>query len=277
MALVFCSKALQVASTEGLLLAAYQKQAGPQRRVSAEDSLSSLELDSITAVSLSMAVEEILQQIPHDWRSLTIAELALVRDQPPEDASASGLGALPVVKGATNGNPRGIGFWQLVKEDFVTHESDWLSQGFWTVFNLRFGNWRMSQPKVLRVPLTVLYRFHRRLVQMFCGIKLEYTVKLGRRVKLEHFGGMILGAKAIHDDVTIRQNTTFGIKDLSNLQGKPVTQRGVNIGAGAVIVGDITVGRFSVLGPNVVVDKDIPPFSIVSAAATEVNSMEVSA
>lgn len=168
------------------------------------------------------------------------------------------------VKGSTNTNPPELSFWQLIKEDFITHESDFFSQGFWALFNNRFGNWRMDVSlKVLRIPLTILYRAHRRMIQIFCGIKLDYTVQVGRRVKIEHFGGMILGAKKIGNDVILRQNTTLGIKKLTDLEGKPTIEDGVSIGAGAVIVGDVTIGKNSIIGPNVVLFKDVPENSIV--------------
>jgi len=104
----------------------------------------------------------------------------------------------------------------------------------------------------------------RKMAQVFCGIKLDYTVQVGRRVKLEHFGGMILGAKKIGDDTIIRQNTTFGIRDISDLSAKPIIEKGVNIGAGVVIVGDVVIGRHSVIGPNCVVSESVPAFSVVT-------------
>ncbi|WP_232520810.1 hypothetical protein [Rhodobacter sp. CZR27] len=77
-----------------------------------------------------------------------------------------------------------------------------LSQGFWALFWHRFGNWRMGvRPKLLRAPLSLAYRFGFLGCQWFCGIMLPYTCRVGRRVRLEHFGGMILVAQAIGDDV----------------------------------------------------------------------------
>lgn len=252
------------------LLAAFQRVAGDTLHVEPTDNFTSLGLDSIVAVKLSMVIEKLLGEIPKDWRSKSISELSELSElYVNEEAETEGYTHQSVAPGTINDNPKTIGFWQLVKEDFVTHERDWLSQGFWAVFNHRFGNWRMGiSNRWLRAPLSVSYRVHRRLIQLLCGIKLDYTVTLGRRVKLEHFGGMILGAKSIGDDVTIRQNTTFGVKNLSQLHGKPTIENGVNIGAGAVIVGEITVGRFTVIGPNAVVDRDVPPFSVVLAAPT---------
>ena len=142
--------------------------------------------------------------------------------------------------------------------------SDLFAQGFWALAIHRFGNWRMSvRWKVVRAPLTLLYRILAKGCQIFCGIHLPYTVQVGRRVKLEHFGGMILVARRIGNDVIIRQNTTFGIRTLADLNAKPTIEDDVRIGAGAVIVGDIVVGRGSFIGANAVVDCDVPPNSKV--------------
>jgi acyl-coenzyme A synthetase/AMP-(fatty) acid ligase/serine acetyltransferase len=254
------------------LLFLYQRVAGNGVVVREDDDFDGLGLDSISAVRLGMEVEKVIGSLPRDWRKTPIRYLGdgkLNFSDRNNNVDSLQRVVAPQEKGTTNENPSDIGFWSLIKEDFRTHESDWFSQGFWAVANHRFGNWRMGiQSKIARAPMTIIYRFHRKLVQIFCGIKLDYTVRLGRRVKLEHFGGMILGAKSIGDDVVIRQNTTIGVRDLSDLVNKPVIEQGVNIGTGAVIVGNITVGRYSVIGPNAVVDKNIPPFSYVSAAAS---------
>ena len=165
--------------------------------------------------------------------------------------------------GVSNENPKGVGFWALVAEDYRTHGSDPLSQGFWALFWHRFGNWRMGLPKVLRAPATILFRIGRKLVEWLCGVYLPYTVRVGRRVRLEHFGGMILVAQAIGDDVIIRQNTTFGIIGLDGLQNRPVIGNGVEIGAGAVILGSIHVGNHAIIGANAVVTRHVPAGAVV--------------
>ncbi len=162
--------------------------------------------------------------------------------------------------GYLNMNPKDIGFWGLVGEDFATHNRKIFAQGFWALFWHRFGNWRMGvKSGLLRAPLTMIYRIMYQLVQWFCGIDLPYTVVVGRRVKLEHFGGMILIADEIGDDVIIRQNTTFGIRGPDAPFDRPKIEDGVQIGAGAVLVGDITIGAGALVGANAVVVKDVPP------------------
>ena len=166
--------------------------------------------------------------------------------------------------GRQNSNPPGIGFWALVAEDFRTHDRDWFAQGFWALFWHRFGNRRMAvRPKLLRAPLSLIYKLGEKSCQWFGGILLPYPVRVGRRVKLEHFGGMILVAQTIGDDVIIRQNTTFGIANLQALTARPVIGNGVEIGAGAVILGGIHVGDGAVIGANAVVVRPVPAGAVV--------------
>ena len=161
--------------------------------------------------------------------------------------------------GTRNCNPEGISFWALVAEDFRTNDSDLLSQGFWTLFWHRFGNWRMSvRPKLLRAPLSLVYRIMFKMCEWVAGMMLPYTVRVGRRVRLDHFGGMILVAHTIGDDVILRQNTTLGIARTSENQSRPIIGAGADIGAGAVIVGAIEIGAGARIGANAVVTRDVP-------------------
>ncbi len=162
-------------------------------------------------------------------------------------------------RGTQNRNPEGIGFFALVAEDFRNHDSYWLSQGFWALFWHRFGNLRMSvRPKIVRMPLSLLYKTGAKMSEWTGGIFLPYSVVVGRRVKLEHFGGMILVARAIGDDVIIRQNTTFGVASLRRLKDRPTIGDSVDIGTGAVILGKIAVGRGARVGANAVLSTPVP-------------------
>src|SRR3954451_9827010 len=172
--------------------------------------------------------------------------------------------------GSRNLNPTGMGLLALLKEDLRTHDGNLFEQGFWAVAVHRFGNWRMGRTKVLRAPLTLLYRFLNKWVEWTCGITLPYTVRLGRRVRIWHHGGMILHAAAIGDDVHIRQNTTFGIARRDALHQLPVIEDRVDIGCGAVILGAVTVGHDSAIGANAVVLKDVPPRSVAVGVPAKV-------
>lgn len=165
--------------------------------------------------------------------------------------------------GTENLNPSGIGFWALVAEDWRVHGRQPMSQGFWALFWHRFGNWRLTiRSRALRAPFTIIYRFGYRASQ-WSGIDLPYIVRVGRRVRLEHSGGMVLSARSIGNDVVIRHNTTFGVSGLDDVMGRPVIDDGAEIGVGAVILGRVRVGAGAIVGANAVVVRSVPPRAIV--------------
>jgi serine O-acetyltransferase len=179
-------------------------------------------------------------------------------------------GATPAARGARNMNPPGMGLFALLREDLRTHDGNLFEQGFWAIAVHRFGNWRMGLPKLLRMPCTLLYRFAFKWVEWTCGITLPYTVRVGRRVRIWHHGGMILHAASIGDDVHIRQNTTFGIARKEGLHELPTIEDRVDIGCGVAILGNVTVGHDSVIGANAVVVKAVPPRSLAAGVPAKV-------
>lgn len=153
-----------------------------------------------------------------------------------------------------------LGFWQQIKEDWIAHGRDWTKPGFRAVFVQRFGVWRMKiQPKFLRAPLSLLYRELYRRIRNGYGIELPYTVDLGRRVIIEHQSDIVIhGYCKIGDDCVIRQGVTIGNRYLERPLDAPKLGKRVNVGAGAKILGDVTIGDYANIGANSVVLSDIP-------------------
>lgn len=192
---------------------------------------------------------------PHNWNMTD-------KEEEPEEHSPSNLARLP--KGHQNENPHDMGLFALLAEDFRTYDRDLLEPALWAVVIHRIGNARMGvRLKLLRAPLTVIYRLMYKAMIWIWGIDLPYTTKLGRRVRIWHHGGLWLGALSIGSDVHIRHNTTFGVLNRDNLDAKPIIGNRVDIGVGACILGAIKVGDDSVIGPNSVVIRDLPPGSVV--------------
>lgn len=157
-------------------------------------------------------------------------------------------------------SPENIGLWQQIREDWMVHEKDWTRPGFRAVAVARFGQWRMKvQSKLLRAPLSILYRSLFRHVRNVYGIELPYTVELGRRVIIEHQGAIVVhGYSKIGDDCIIRQGVTIGNRYLDRPLEAPKLGKRVNIGAGAKILGDVTIGDDVCIGANAVVLSDVP-------------------
>ena len=113
--------------------------------------------------------------------------------------------------------------------------------------------------KLLRAPMSWLYRRLYRKVRNGYGIELPYTVRLGRRVVIEHQGNIVIhGYAAIGDDSIIRQGVTLGLRYLDRPYDAPELGKGINVGAGAQLFGHIQIGDGAQIGANAVVLKSVP-------------------
>jgi serine acetyltransferase len=150
--------------------------------------------------------------------------------------------------------------FKQIKDDWVNHGKDWTKPGFRALAYHRFGNWRMDvKPKILRAPLSILYRFLYRRARNLYGIELPYTAQIGQGVIIEHQHGIVIhGNVVIGNNCIIRQGVTIGIRYMDRLTEAPVIGNNVNIGAGAKLLGNITIGDNVNIGANAVVIHDVP-------------------
>jgi len=147
----------------------------------------------------------------------------------------------------------------LIAEDYRAHGREWTRPGFRALFWHRFGNWRMTIRQPLRAPLSLLYRWGYRHCRNVYGIEIPYTATIGHGVVIEHQGGIVVhGASVIGDGSILRQNCTLGLRSLDRLHDAPIIGKRVNIGAGAVIMGKVTIGDDAAIGANAVVMIDVP-------------------
>jgi serine O-acetyltransferase len=151
------------------------------------------------------------------------------------------------------------GLFGLIKEDWIAHGRDWTRPGFRAIAAYRFGVWRMKVRQPFRAPLSIVYRWMYRKCRNHYGIEVPYSAKIGRRVVFEHQHGIVIhGNSEIGDDSILRQGCTLGNKSLDRPFDAPKLGKRVNVGAGAKILGAITVGDDAVIGANSVVLKDVP-------------------
>ena len=93
----------------------------------------------------------------------------------------------------------------------------------------------------------------------FTGIEIHPGATIGRRVFIDHGMGVVIGETAmIEDDCTLYHGVTLGGTSWNKGKRHPTLKQGVVIGAGAKILGPITIGRGAKIGSNAVVVKDVP-------------------
>lgn len=104
-----------------------------------------------------------------------------------------------------------------------------------------------------------LARFMSHLARWFTGIEIHPGATIGRRFFIDHGMGVVIGETAdIADDVTLYHGVTLGGTSWQLGKRHPTLCKGVVVGAGAKILGPITIGEGAKIGSNAVVVKDVP-------------------
>lgn len=104
------------------------------------------------------------------------------------------------------------------------------------------------------------------------GMEIPYATKIGGGLYLPHPKCIIISPTSIiGDNVTIFQGVTLG-ENLKRKDGRstPIIEDNVFIGAGAKVLGPVTVGKNSMIGANAVVLKDVPKNSVAVGVPAKV-------
>lgn len=109
------------------------------------------------------------------------------------------------------------------------------------------------------VELRWLARLSSHLGRFLTGIEIHPGATIGRRVFIDHGMGVVIGETAVvSDDCTLYHGVTLGGTSWNKGKRHPTLEQGVVIGAGAKVLGPITVGAGAKIGSNAVVVKDVP-------------------
>jgi serine O-acetyltransferase len=160
-----------------------------------------------------------------------------------------------------------------IRADFHSHGRNWGSQGFWVMVVYRFGRWRYGiRPALLRKPFSLVYKLNFKLVQVLTGIELPCEVTVGKNFVIDHFGGIVIsGYTKFGDNCRIRTGVVVGLARVDD-PCAPTFGSNVDIGAGAKVLGRITVGDNVAIGANSVVTRSVPSNSIAVGVPAKVKT-----
>ncbi|MCE7308345.1 serine O-acetyltransferase [Campylobacter coli] len=157
-----------------------------------------------------------------------------------------------------------MGFFSIIKEDFSQPkvqdpaynscvELFFNYPGVWAVVNYRFAHFFYTKN------FKRTARIISGISQFLTGVDLHPGATLGRRIFIDHANGVVIGQTAvIEDDVLIYQGVTLGGTSLEkDIKRHPTIKKGVIIGSGAKVLGNITIGENAKIGSNAVVVKDV--------------------
>ena len=125
--------------------------------------------------------------------------------------------------------------------------------GFQAILMHRFNHWLWHRK------LFLLARMSAHLTRFFTGIEIHPGATIGRRFFIDHGMGIVIGETSeIGDDCSIYHGVTLGGTTWQKGKRHPTLENNVVIGAGAKILGPITIGAGARIGCNAVVVKDVP-------------------
>ena len=155
-------------------------------------------------------------------------------------------------------------FARLQEEIAVVFERDPAARNAWEVITCYPGFHAMVfhrlGHRLWRVGLKWLARFISHLARWLTGIEIHPGATIHRRFFIDHGMGVVIGETAeIGDDCTLYHGVTLGGTSWNKGKRHPTLGKGVVVGAGAKILGPITIGEGARIGSNAVVVKDVPP------------------
>jgi serine O-acetyltransferase len=107
-------------------------------------------------------------------------------------------------------------------------------------------------------------RWLSQFVRGVTGIEIHPGATIGRNFFIDHGMGVVIGETAeIGENVTLYHGVTLGGTSLDKVKRHPTIEDHVVIGAGAKVLGAITIGEHSRIGANAVVVKSTPPDSVI--------------
>lgn len=128
-----------------------------------------------------------------------------------------------------------------------------LSPGFQAIALYRFFNWCHRRG----VPTQPFRYVLERIVEITTGISIPAHCSIGKGFRIHHFGGVIFHSSVVIGDFgTVYHEVTIGDRGGEGRAARIGSH--VRIGAGAKVVGEITIGDHCTIGANAVVTKDMP-------------------
>jgi serine O-acetyltransferase len=136
----------------------------------------------------------------------------------------------------------------------------------WLTYSGLHAIWayRLAHRMWARPGLRLLARAWSQFARFLTGIEIHPGATIGRRFFIDHGMGVVIGETAvIGNDVMLYHGVTLGGTTVRREQRHPILGDRVVVGAGATILGPITIGDDSVVGAGAVVIRDAPPHSLL--------------
>ncbi|WP_425050378.1 serine O-acetyltransferase [Psychromarinibacter sp. S121] len=138
-------------------------------------------------------------------------------------------------------------------------------KGFQAVQSYRVAHWLWQEGRY-----DMAYFIQMRVSEVF-GVDIHPAATVGKGIMIDHAHSIVIGETAtVGDNVSMLHSVTLGGTGKEEQQRHPTIENGVLIGAGAKVLGNITVGRCSKVAAGSVVLQDVPPKKTVAGVPAKI-------
>ena len=132
---------------------------------------------------------------------------------------------------------------------------------------------RTIRPRWIAWPFKVMYVLAKIPVELLLGVHIELSSDIGPGLYIGHFGGIFIGTDAGRN-LSVAQGVTIGFKGAGKSDRWPQMGNDVYVGAGAKVIGNITIGDGVIIGANTVVTKDVPSNMMIVGAKVRMSPIQ---
>ena len=157
---------------------------------------------------------------------------------------------------------KGESYYASIKRRDPAARSSW--QIFWTYPSAVCLRWHRVAHFFYKIHLKFLADIIMQITRWRTGIEIHPAAKIGKNLFIDHGMGVVIGETAVvGDNVTMYHGVTLGGLSLKKEPRHPIVGNNVVIGAGAKILGRVSIGDNARIGANCVVREDVPANAII--------------
>ena len=189
------------------------------------------------------------------------------------DAQLDAMLARDVAEDALKGDPRIVERAAADMEAIMERDPACLGylqpflyyKGFHALQSQRVAHWLWKEGRQ-----TLAFHFQSRISERY-GVDIHPAARIGQGVMIDHATSVVIGETAvIGDDVSLLHEVTLGGTGAAHEDRHPKVGKGVLIGAGAKVLGNIHIGDYAKIAAGSVVLKDVPPGCTVAGVPAKI-------
>lgn len=169
---------------------------------------------------------------------------------------------------------RPLTLWKTIRADLFRYcgEANWKAgiRAYWSYPGFRFTYYlrKVGFYSKRKRSLGVFGYIYNRIVlnhyRFKYGLDISPVTRIGHGLYIGHFGGVVISPYAVLGaNINIAQGVTIGATSRGEKKGAPTLEDRVWVGANAIIVGKVTIGREALIGPGAYVNFDVPSRAVV--------------